>query len=98
MQKFFLVAAILSLFSFVQINQPYASFPVTSVKSNGKKDSSHAPALTQNNFENSVKQLYDEIDLATYNLSYDVFKMGMTGYQSLRNEGKVGKKNLLTII
>lgn len=49
-------------------------------------------------FEDSLKNLYHTIGLASYDLSYDVFRLGMIGYYTLRQQGKLGDKNLLSII
>lgn len=49
-------------------------------------------------FEDSLKSLYERIGLKNYNLSYDVFRFGMIGYYSLRQQGKLGGKNILSII
>jgi hypothetical protein len=54
--------------------------------------------LTQLTFEDSVQRLYSAIGLETYDLSYEVFRYGMIGLYSLKEEGKLGNKNLLTII
>lgn len=98
MQKFFYLAVILSLFSFVEINQPYVPGPVHNKDSTANNGFSLHSAISRTAFEDSVKRLYDQIDLEAYHLDYDVFRMGMTGYRSLYNKGRVGKKKLLTII
>lgn len=49
-------------------------------------------------FEDSVKNLYHTIGLENYDLSYEVFRLGMIGYYSLRQQGRIGNKNLLSII
>src|SRR5688572_18242254 len=54
--------------------------------------------LTRHNFEDSVQHLYTIIGLEAYDLSYEVFRYGMIGYYSLKQEAKLGHKNLLTII
>ncbi len=54
--------------------------------------------LTRLNFEDSIQHLYTVIGLSEYDLSYEVFRYGMIGFYSLKQEGKVGDKNLLTII
>jgi len=38
------------------------------------------------------------IGLENYDLSYDVFRYGMIGFYSLKEEGKLGSKNLISII
>jgi hypothetical protein len=54
--------------------------------------------ITEKHFEDSVRNLYQEIDLASYNLSYDVFRLGLLGYYSLFSEGSLSDKELFTII
>lgn len=49
-------------------------------------------------FDDSLQHLYQAIGLARYDLSYEVFKYGMTGYFTLKLEGKLNDKDLLTII
>lgn len=49
-------------------------------------------------FEDSLQNLYDAIGLVNYDLSYEVFKYGMIGYFSLRQDGKLSDKKLLSII
>ena len=53
--------------------------------------------LTRANFEDSVRNLYDMIGLASYDLDYEVFRLGLVGYYSLEKEGEL-KKDLITII
>jgi len=54
--------------------------------------------FTRLNFEDSIQHLYTRIGLSTYDLSYEVFRYGMIGFYTLKQEGKLGDKNLLTII
>ena len=54
--------------------------------------------LTRNNFEDSVKQLYNHIGLSGYELPYDIFRLGMIGYYSLERDGALNDKGLITII
>lgn len=91
MQKILFVVLALTSFSFVSINQQHSSPHLVNRLS-------PVSSLTRDNFEDSVKRLYDRIDLQTYNLDYDVFRKSMIGYFALRGEGKLGKKNLITII
>jgi L,D-transpeptidase catalytic domain len=48
--------------------------------------------------EDSLQHIYHVIGLDKYDLSYEVFKYGMIGYYSLRQQGKLSDKELLTII
>jgi len=54
--------------------------------------------LTPTTFVDSLSRLYDAINLQKYDLSFEAFKHGMTGYLSLLREGKLNNKGLLTII
>ena len=54
--------------------------------------------LTPTTFVDSLSRLYEAIDLQKYELSFEAFKYGMTGYLSLLREGKLNDKGLLTII
>jgi hypothetical protein len=54
--------------------------------------------LSPTTFVDSLSRLYDAIDLQKYDLSFEVFKYGVTGYLSLLREGKLNNKGLLTII
>lgn len=60
------------------------------------------PAATKNPdefmFEDSIKNLYETIGLSSYNLSFEAFRFGMIGYYSLRQQGRLNSKNLLSII
>lgn len=49
-------------------------------------------------FENKVKNLYQEIDATSYNLSYEVFRYAYIGYLTLRIEQRLNEKNLFSII
>ncbi len=54
--------------------------------------------LNRETFTDSLQRLYEAIDLQKYELSFDAFKYGMTGYLSLLRDGKLNNKGLLTII
>ena len=54
--------------------------------------------LTRANFEDVVRRMYDNIGLASYNLDYEVFRLGLIGYYSLEQEKALGNKRLMTII
>ncbi|MFD0998280.1 murein L,D-transpeptidase catalytic domain family protein [Ohtaekwangia kribbensis] len=49
-------------------------------------------------FDDSLQTLYTSIGLEKYNLSYKVFKYAVIGYYTLRMQGKLNDKNLLSII
>jgi hypothetical protein len=96
MHKIFFLFVALSLTSFVNINQQFSSFAET----NGHTPESiySTSKFSRTNFEDSVKRLYDHVGLENYGLRYDVFRLGIIGFQSLRTEGKLAGKNLITII
>lgn len=54
--------------------------------------------LTRTNFEDFTRGLYDRIGLASYNLDYKIFRLGLIGYYSLDGEGRLNDKDLVTII
>jgi hypothetical protein len=54
--------------------------------------------LNRFNFEDSLQRLYSQIGLSDCHLSYQVFRYAMTGYYSLKQDGQLSDKNLLTII
>lgn len=49
-------------------------------------------------FETSVHNLYDEMHLEGYDLTYEAFRLGIIGYCNLQEAGQVGERPLLTII
>lgn len=102
MQKNFLVVLAFFSFSFVNIKQQYFSHSIeTSADSHPVTLVTTAAAeskLTRATFEDSVQRLYDHIDLSSYNLDFNVFRLGIIGYHALKSEGKLGAQNLLTII
>ena len=62
------------------------------------KNSERSGFLTRVNFEASIESLYEQIGLSSYNLPFNVFRLGMIGYYSLEKEGALNNKGLLTII
>lgn len=54
--------------------------------------------LNPQTFVDSLHHLYDAIDLQKYELPFEAFRYGMTGYFTLLREGKLNDKGLLTII
>lgn len=54
--------------------------------------------LSRVNFEASINDLYDDIDLAAYGLDYKVFRLGMVGYHSIKNTASLNERELITII
>lgn len=59
---------------------------------------SDAHAMRPLSLEDSLQHMYDAIGLEKYDLSYEVFRYGMIGYCSLRQQGKLSNKELLSII
>jgi L,D-transpeptidase catalytic domain len=55
-------------------------------------------SMNVESLQDSLFRLYEAIDLKKYELSYEVFQYGMTGYLSLLQQGKLNSKKLLTII
>lgn len=54
--------------------------------------------LNKLNFEDSVLSLYKAIELNQYGLPYSIFRNGMIGFLSLKEDGYLSEKNLLSII
>jgi len=76
----------------------------SSITSDGVATVAHAnieqplKELNRETFADSLHLLYDAIHLQEYDLSFEVFMYGMTGYYSLLRDGKLNDKGLLTII
>lgn len=49
-------------------------------------------------FEDSLQHLYSTIGLQKHDLSYDAFRYAMIGYFTLRQQGKLNTKNIMSII
>lgn len=80
--------------SFVNSNRPAVSTHVFSGDSlNVSSDTRFLKA-----FELSMISLYDEMKLDSLGLAFHVFRGAMTGYYNLSHEGKVGNKQIITII
>ena len=92
MYKLLCLAVVLSLSSFVNIKRHYSSHAgVPFIHSNDS-------TLTTTLNTVAIEQLYAEIDLRSYDLSFEVFQKAIAGYTVLRNEGRLGGKNILSII
>ena len=48
--------------------------------------------------EDSIQSLYDAIELKRHGLKYEVFRYGVMGYLSLRREGRLNDKAIITLI
>ena len=49
-------------------------------------------------FEDSVQELYDVMHLNKIHLSFEAFRYGMIGYNTVQQQGRLNHSNLLTII
>ncbi len=49
-------------------------------------------------FEDSLSHLYDAIELKAKGLSYEAFRYAMIGFYTLRDEGRLNGKNIISII
>ena len=54
--------------------------------------------LTRLNFEDSLRSLYHSIGLAKSGMDYHVFRYGMIGYYSLKQQGKLSERNIVSFI
>lgn len=100
---FFLVLTILAFYSVSFDNAPSSQSSLSGIAATSIMPVSKIPnsrsknILTRTNFEDSVRNLYDMIGLASYDLDFKVFRLGMVGYYSLEKEGAI-KKDIITII
>ena len=72
--------------------------PALKTGSMASADDGKSNSLTRVKFEDSITQLYEKMNLSSYNLDYNVFRLGLIGYYSLLREGDLDNKDLLTII
>lgn len=49
-------------------------------------------------FEDSIKSIYETIDLEPLKLPFEVFRLGMIGYYNIRMDGELRDRQLLTLI
>lgn len=49
-------------------------------------------------FDDSLSHLYNTIGLKKFDLSFDVFRFGMIGYNTVQLQGRLNSQNLITII
>lgn len=54
--------------------------------------------LTSVNFEDSLQSLYRIIGLEKYGMTFDIFRYGMVGYYSLKHDGRLSGKPVVSII
>jgi hypothetical protein len=69
-----------------------------STKSSTLVSSVFMPGMDRFAFDDSVRNLYHSIGLKKYDMSYEVFRYGLIGYYTLRQQGRLSSKNLLSII
>jgi hypothetical protein len=48
--------------------------------------------------EDTIREVYDDINLSAENLDFEVFRLAMIGYMGLREQGAISDKQILTII
>lgn len=98
----YVLLLIAALFYFSRIEQPSGDGSlvtragVINTKLSDSRTSSSM--LTRANFDDVLIDLYNSIGLASYDLSYEIFRLGMIGYYTLDREGALNEKGLLTII
>ena len=92
MLKYFLLLA--AAFLFTSFSEPSSNSFTGKLASPGEVKG----VLTKSNFQDSIRSLYNYLQLEKAGLGFDAFNYGMVGYYNLRYEGKLGKKNFLTII
>lgn len=100
MPKTLLIVVIGLIFFAFTKNQAWLTKPAATIPAveSALSDSGDATAtLSRASFEDGIKALYDRIH-PSYNLPYNVFRLAMIGYYSLRDQGSVGNKQFLTII
>jgi len=98
----YLFILIFSLFTVVvsalsTATSPLVDGPDNHIQANSTT-ASDVSSLEPFSIEDSLHHIYDVIGLEKYDLSYEVFKYGMIGYYSLRQQGKLSNKELLSII
>ncbi len=54
--------------------------------------------LNRLNFEDSMRSLYEAIDLPAYGLEYKVFRHAMVGFYGLQQDSVLSERNLISII
>jgi hypothetical protein len=93
MIKYSGIFLLLTFFTFTSTGSIKFKFPSTEPTGTSRNSS-----LSRATFEDSVKVLYDFMELSKHGLNYDAFRYGMIGYNNLKLEGKLGKHAILSII
>lgn len=77
-----------------------APAPAIEVSSNSTEmvSSGSLAGLTSATFEDSLSHLYDAIELKENGLSYDAFRYAMIGFYTLKDDGRLSDKNIISII
>ncbi len=91
------------LFTFLILFSATALLLITPTTANlANRNANGAPSSSEsayNNYDNHIKNLYQECSLAAKELSYNTFKLAMTGFYNLKKEGHLGaNKSHLAII
>ncbi|HEY9048020.1 MAG TPA: murein L,D-transpeptidase catalytic domain family protein [Ohtaekwangia sp.] len=94
----FLIYGLFALYSALpalpsDLSSAHSSHPISVAA-----DSTGVENLSALQFEDSLQHLYQQIGLERYRLSYDAFRYAVIGYYSLRMQGKLNQKNILSII
>ncbi len=87
---------VIGCFSVSSVFSSSSNTPRPTVTLPGK--GSTVSGLSRVNFEDSIRSLYNSIGLAGKGLHYDVFRYGIIGFHSLKQDGKLSDRNLLTLI
>ena len=66
--------------------------------SNAQKHLSKEKQLALKKAELNIKELYNELNAAQYNLSFEAFRYAYIGYQSLKKQQRLNGKELFSII
>ena len=79
---------------------PLAS-PINKSMAGGVLTEARTPSAKQMQvafYEQSLQNLYQELNLEQQGLSYNVFEKALTGYLNLKQDHKLGDKQLLTVV
>jgi hypothetical protein len=87
---------VISVFSFSSVD--YSSFENSSPKSHLISTDPKVVKLNKLNFEDSISTLFTSIGLDRLGMNYEVFRYGMIGFYSLKQDGKISDRNLVSFI
>ena len=91
---FLTVTGYTNLFSSVQSAVP----PSTPDYSRLTANEAGSKKLTRSNFEDSLQSLFYSIGLDKSGMNYEVFRYGMIGYYSLKQQGELSDRNIVSFI